>query len=174
MGAGKSSVGRALAAFLDWTFEDLDQRIEARERRTVAEIFRDSGEPEFRRAELAALREVLEDSSRVEKIIALGGGAFVQKEIAALLKSAGAPTVFLDARAEELWQRCCQQAEKLGAERPLLRDPAQFSQLYATRRRAYLRASHRVETGGREIDAITKEIVETLKILRRSSALRKN
>ena len=59
MGAGKSSVGRALGQRLNWIFEDLDDRIEARERRTVAEIFRDSGELEFRRAEHAALQQVL-------------------------------------------------------------------------------------------------------------------
>jgi len=55
MGAGKSSVGRALGQRLNWVFEDLDDRIEAREGRCVVEIFRDSGESEFRRAEHAAL-----------------------------------------------------------------------------------------------------------------------
>ena len=47
MGAGKSSVGRALGQRLNWVFEDLDDRIETREGRTVAEIFRDAGESEF-------------------------------------------------------------------------------------------------------------------------------
>jgi shikimate kinase len=174
MGAGKSSVGRALAQHLNWSFEDLDQRIEAREQRTVAEIFRNSGEQAFRLAERVALEEVLEESGRAEKIIALGGGAFVQKEIAALLKSAGVPTIFLDARAEELWQRCRKQADDMGTERPLLGDRGQFSLLYETRRRAYLKASHRIDTTGREIAAITKEIAEALKALRRSRAVRKN
>ena len=174
MGAGKSSVGRALGEHLNWAFEDLDQRIEAREQRTVAEIFRDSGEQAFRLAERLALQQVLEESGHAEKVIALGGGAFVQKEIAALLKSAGAPTIFLDARPDELWQRCRNQAEAAGIERPLLRDPEQFAQLYAARRRAYLKASHRIETGGRTIDAITKEIAKAVKALRRSRAIRKN
>ena len=44
MGAGKTSVGRALGERLNWSFEDLDERIERREKRTVAAIFRDSGE----------------------------------------------------------------------------------------------------------------------------------
>ncbi len=61
MGAGKSSVGRALGQQLNWLFEDLDDRIQAREGRTVAEIFRDSGEAEFRRAEHAALQHVLQE-----------------------------------------------------------------------------------------------------------------
>ena len=59
MGAGKSSVGRALSEQLGWMFEDLDERIERRERRKVAEIFRESGEAGFRKAEHAALRELL-------------------------------------------------------------------------------------------------------------------
>src|SRR6202167_1232730 len=61
MGAGKSSVGRALSAQLGWAFEDLDERIERRERRKVFEIFRDFGEPAFRLAELSALKELLND-----------------------------------------------------------------------------------------------------------------
>ncbi|MGC1644711.1 MAG: shikimate kinase, partial [Candidatus Sulfotelmatobacter sp.] len=44
MGAGKTSVGRALGQRLNWIFEDLDDRIQVREGRTVAEIFRASGE----------------------------------------------------------------------------------------------------------------------------------
>ena len=50
MGAGKSSVGRALGERLGWTFVDLDERIERREGRTVAELFRTSVEQKFRRA----------------------------------------------------------------------------------------------------------------------------
>ena len=97
MGAGKSSVGRALGERLNWVFEDLDDRIEAREGRTVAEIFRDSGESEFRRAEHAALEHVLHElRGGVARIVALGGGAFAQKENAALLRGrpASVPTVF--------------------------------------------------------------------------------
>ena len=89
MGAGKSSVGRALGQRLNWLFEDLDDRIERRERRTVAEIFRDSGEPAFRQAEQAALRHVLEElRGGVARIVALGGGAFAHPGNAALLKAA--------------------------------------------------------------------------------------
>ena len=48
MGAGKTTVGRALAKRLDWRFEDVDERIEKAEGRDVASIFRQSGEPYFR------------------------------------------------------------------------------------------------------------------------------
>ncbi len=60
MGAGKTSVGRSLSRRLGWDFEDLDDRIQARAGRSIAEIFRDLGETEFRRLENAALRELLE------------------------------------------------------------------------------------------------------------------
>ena len=98
MGAGKTSVGQSLARNLNWTFEDLDERIEQREQRTVPQIFRDFGEAEFRRAEHAALEDVLEEiRSGAVKIVALGGGAFVQEQNATLLGASEVPTVFLDA-----------------------------------------------------------------------------
>ena len=51
MGAGKTSVGRALGARLGWPFEDPDDRIRSRAGRSIEEIFRDAGEQEFRRVE---------------------------------------------------------------------------------------------------------------------------
>ena len=80
MGAGKTSVGKALSQDLGWPFEDLDDRLESREGRTVEQIFRESGEQAFRRAETAALRELLDELGPAPKIVALGGGAFVQRE----------------------------------------------------------------------------------------------
>jgi len=163
MGAGKSSVGRALGQRLNWVFEDLDDRIEQREGRTVAAIFRDSGEAAFRLAERAALQQTLEElRGGVARIVALGGGAFVQPENAALLKSAGVPTVFLDAPVEELWQRCCEQASGAGTERPLLKSIEQFRALYEIRNKGYSRASLKIGTAGRSIDDIAAEIVTGL------------
>ncbi len=165
MGAGKSSVGRALGHQLNWLFEDLDERIEARESRTVAEIFRDSGEAEFRRAEHAALQHALQElRGGVAKIVALGGGAFVQKENASLLKASRVPTVFLDAPVEELWQRCCTQASETGTERPLLRSQEQFRKLYGARRRIYSKASLTIQTGGRFVETIAAEIAKALRL----------
>jgi len=163
MGAGKSSVGRALGKQLNWVFEDLDDRIEQREGRTVAEIFRDSGETAFRRAERLTLQQVLgELRGGVARIVALGGGAFAQADNAALLQAAGVPTVFLDAPVEELWQRCRQQASESGTARPLLRSMEQFRKLYETRRRSYAKASHTFETGDHTVQAIATRIAETL------------
>jgi shikimate kinase len=163
MGAGKSSVGRTLGEQLNWVFEDLDDRIEAREGRTVAEIFRDAGESEFRRAERAALEDVLRELRGGDaRIVALGGGAFVQKENAALLKRSGVPTVFLDAPVEDLWQRCCTQAHESGAERPLLQSMEQFRQLYETRSRSYSKAVLKIQTGSRAVETIAAEIAHRL------------
>jgi len=163
MGAGKSSVGRALGEQLGWAFEDLDQRIEGREQRKVPEIFRDSGESGFRRAEHAALKELLSElRAGAERIVALGGGAFVQRQNARLFEDGGIPTVFLDASVEELWRRCRQQAEQQGIERPLLGNQESFRKLYKARRPHYLKASFRQETGGKTVDGIAAEVIQTL------------
>lgn len=165
MGAGKSSVGRALGQRLNWVFEDLDDRIERRAGRRIAEIFRDSGENVFRQAEHEALQEVLQElRGGVTRIVALGGGAFVQEENAKLLAREGATSLFLDAPFEELWERCCRQAIELGTERPLLRNKDQFRELYLERSRKYSIASLRFETGGRPVEAIADEIVRKLRL----------
>jgi len=159
MGAGKTSVGRALGNRLGWRFQDLDDRIQSREGRTVGEIFRDSGESEFRRAEHAALREIVENAGPgMQLVLALGGGAFLEAENFSLLAGETIPTVYLDADAEELWRRCG--ADPI--ERPLRRDEQTFYELYRARRPGYLRAQIRVETGGREIEQIVNEIVDRL------------
>jgi shikimate kinase len=163
MGAGKTSVGQALGQRLNWIFEDLDDRIERVQGRTVREIFRDSGEQAFRQAEHVVLQEMLEElRAGAVKVIALGGGAFVQPGNADLLKRSGVTAVFLDAPVEELWQRCCKRASVYGSERPLLRSLDQFRALYESRRRDYAKASLKIETGSRTVEAIAAEIAQVL------------
>ena len=165
MGAGKSSVGRALGQKLNWLFEDLDDRIERRAGRTVAEIFRDSGEPAFREAEQAALREVLQDlRGGVARVIALGGGAFAHQRNAELIAAAAVPTVFLDAAVDELWKRCFQQASDAGVERPLLQSMKQFRELYAVRRTHYSKAALKIDTGNRAVEVVADEIAKVLNL----------
>ena len=111
---------------------------QSREGRTVAEIFRIPEKPNFGVPNMRPCSMCLQElRGGGARIVALGGGAFVQKENAALLKAFSAPTVFLDAPVEELWQRCCTQASETGAERPLLRSVEQFRKLYETRRNSY-------------------------------------
>jgi shikimate kinase len=162
MGAGKSSVGRVLAEKLGWTFEDLDQRVERREGKTVAQIFTDSGEEEFRRLEREALQDLLSELHAGRYVIALGGGAFVQDSIPLLIQSAGIPTVFLDAEVEHLLARCEAESERQGAKRPLLANHEHFRELYEARRPRYLKASLRKETEAKTVEQIAVELIQDL------------
>lgn len=159
MGAGKTSVGKELAARIGWPFYDLDEVIEARERSTVEAIFAARGEAEFRRAENAALLELLgRELARADAIVALGGGTFTQTENREALQRAGAITVLLDAPLEELERRC---GAALGA-RPLARDRTGFQRLFADRQEAYRQARFRVDTANREIQQVAGEIAQLL------------
>ncbi len=159
MGAGKSSVGRALSRRLGWPFEDLDERIQVREGRPIEQIFRQSGEAEFRRAEHAALRELLSDLGSPPRVVALGGGTFVQtSNVELLLAETGVQAIFLDAPVEELFRRC--QQEQL--ERPLRRDVDEFRQLYESRRPSYMKAALRIETGGKDVEEVATEVASSL------------
>jgi shikimate kinase len=162
MGAGKTSVGRVLAEKLGWGFEDLDRQIERRVAKTVAQVFADSGEEEFRRLEREGLQELLNESRRGRFVIALGGGAFVQDSIPNLIESAGIPTVFLDAGVEQLLTRCEAESKQQGAKRPLLENRENFRRLYEARRPLYLKATLRKETEGKTVEQIAVELINDL------------
>ena len=161
MGAGKTTVGPLVAQRLQSRFVDLDDRICQRERREIADIFRDSGEPYFRRLESECLRSLVQEAAAAESlgssplVIAVGGGAFVQSNNAALLREYGFRTVFLDAGVEELRRRCATG----GPERPLARDENLFRQLYEARRSAYMAAEMRVDTGGKTPEQVVEEVL---------------
>jgi shikimate kinase len=160
MGAGKTTVGRALAKSLRWNFRDLDDVIEQRERKSVAEIFASSGEPAFRQMESAVLTALLQDhQSCSDLILALGGGAFVQKQNRDALISAGAITVLLEAPVEELRKRC--HAERKA--RPLAQQDARFNELFAARRADYALARFTVQTLDKSVQQVTAEIEHLLK-----------
>lgn len=162
MGAGKTSVGQELAKILGWAFVDLDQRIEAEERLTVAEIFQRHGERHFRDCEHWALRRMISELGQDRPgVVALGGGAFVQPENAELLAAEDRPTVFLDTPVEQLWQRCMALGEP---ERPLRTDPAGFRALYEKRHADYMRATIRVDTVNKDVPQIAREILATLNL----------
>jgi shikimate kinase len=158
MGAGKSSVGLALSRTLGWPFEDLDERIEAREHRSIEQIFQQSGEPAFRRIEHAALRSLILELGASPRVVAVGGGVFAQANNAALLEKAGFPVVFLDAPVEELFRRCQEQQLK----RPLRRDLEEFRRLYEARRPYYLKAAVRIETSGKDVAKVAAEAIKSL------------
>jgi len=161
MGAGKTSVGKILGQRLGWAFEDLDDRIQAREGRSIEQIFQESGEAEFRRLETAALRDLVAELGCASRVVALGGGAFVQPENARLLEQSGAHVVFLDGSADELFRRCQQEQKS----RPLRRDARQFRELYDQRRPFYLTAALRVDTDGKDPDTVAGEVTCSLGVL---------
>jgi len=158
MGAGKTSVGRTLAAQLGWRFVDLDEFVEAREGRSIPEIFRLAGEPAFRQAERGALLELLPQCDSVPLVMAVGGGAFVQPENAQTLRQADLFTIFLDASVEELQRRCVPDA----GGRPLFGD--RFRQLYEERHPSYMQADLRINTAGLTVAEVAAEIIKGLRI----------
>ena len=168
MGAGKTSVGQALAQLLGWRFVDLDDRIEQRQGRSIAEIFRDQGEDAFRRAETACLQELLEElPTSPATVAALGGGAFVQEENARRLRATAFPVVFLDASVEELRRRCA----LAHATRPLFQEENRFRQLYEERRMRYMAVELRVDTEAKSIAQVATEVLARLHLEARTDSV---
>ena len=92
-GSGKSTVGVALAAHLQWPFVDTDSLIEMKESKKITDLFVDNGEAYFRKIEFETLEEVLQESSAV---ISLGGGAPISLPAQEVLMSSQSTIVFLD------------------------------------------------------------------------------
>ena len=112
MGAGKSTVGKRLARRLGLGFVDSDQEIERAAGRSVAEIFEDYGEAEFRDGERRVIARLIEGPA---KVIATGGGAFLNAETRTLIL-ARCVAIWLDADVETLAERVSRRDH-----RPLLR-----------------------------------------------------
>ena len=92
-GSGKSTVGVALAAHLQWPFVDTDALIELKESRKITDLFVDHGEEYFRSVEFETLKEVLQETSAV---ISLGGGAPISQPAQDAISSSNSTIVFLD------------------------------------------------------------------------------
>lgn len=153
MGAGKTSVGQALARRLGWEFVDLDRRVEARTGHSVAGIFATAGEQAFRYAETDALRDALTGGA-TPRVLALGGGALTTPENVELLEKAGVTTVFLEAPLEVMRQRCFADAKK----RPLFGDERAFASLYQARKHLYEGAHLRLPTEGKTPEEVARAI----------------
>ena len=92
-GSGKSTVGVALAARLQWPFTDTDALIELKESKKITDLFVDNGEEYFRGVEFEVLQEVLKEDSVV---ISLGGGAPISSKAQDVLQASNSMIVFLD------------------------------------------------------------------------------
>jgi shikimate kinase len=157
MGAGKTTVGAALARRLACAMIDLDRFIKEREGRTAQAIIAEDGEQPFRESESSALRDALATGDA--RIIALGGGAWTIARNRTLIKEHGAFTVWLDAPFELCWRRI-----KSGDNsRPLARDVEHARRLYEERRSSYDQATLHVRVDEeRSADAIAMEIIDAL------------
>jgi shikimate kinase len=153
MGAGKSTVARALARRLDWQPVDIDELIEKRERQTVSELFARQGEPYFRSVERAVL---LEQAGVLHTVVATGGGTFVDPQNRTVINSDGA-SIWLDVPLDRLIARV-----PSGGRRPLAADRVEFERLYTVRRAAYEQAHLRVDASRAGVDAIVEQLVDWL------------
>lgn len=156
MGVGKSSVGKKLAQRLSLPFVDADDAIEEAHDLSIAEIFEKFGEPYFRDGERRVIARLMDERPRV---IATGGGAFMQVETRALILQ-NAYSVWIDASIETLVQRVARRNT-----RPLLigRDPAQvLRDLAAVRNPIYTLADLRVESDDVPHDVMVDRIIAAL------------
>jgi shikimate kinase len=153
MGAGKSTVARALARRLHWQVEDIDDRIEQRERRDIATIFRQEGEPYFRTVERQELIALLPARGTV---VATGGGTFVDPVTREMMLRDGA-VIWLDAPLTTILDRV-----PVDGRRPLAADRIEMESLYNQRLMAYSRAHLRVDAGKGSVEDLVDQIVDWL------------
>lgn len=153
MGAGKTTVGRALAKRLDWRFEDVDECIERAEQRDIPTIFRQSGEAYFRARERQTLADLLPARGVV---VATGGGTAVDPANRDLMTSDGA-VAWLDAPFARLAERIPSDGR-----RPLAADRTEMERLYNQRAAAYAQAHARFDVSRAGVEEIVDHLTDWL------------
>jgi len=152
MGSGKTRIARELARHLSIPMVDLDERITEREGRSPAQLINDEGEEAFRVIESDVLRELLEDDSA--RVIALGGGAWIQEVNRNLIDAHGCVSVWLDVPFEVCWARI----ETSSEDRPLGRTKEQALILYESRKPIYQLASIHIPMRDENLDVVVDRI----------------
>jgi len=156
MGAGKTAIGKRLAARLDLPFVDTDREIEQAAGCTIPEIFARFGEPAFRDGERRVIARLL---AGPRCVLATGGGAFMDADTRAAVKAAGL-SVWLKADLDTLVRRTARRTN-----RPLLSagDPREIlAGLMATRYPVYAPADIHVQSLESPPDETTARVVEAL------------
>lgn len=156
MGAGKTSIGRRLAARLDLSFTDADSEIEIAAGKSVPEIFADHGEEHFRQGERKVIGRLLTSGQRV---LATGGGAFMNAETRDNIARHGI-SIWLRADLGVLMRRVSRRSN-----RPLLMngDPeATMKRLIGERHPVYAAADLIVDSRDEPHDIIVSEIIDAL------------
>jgi shikimate kinase len=156
MGAGKSSIGRRLANRLAMPFADADTEIEQAANETITEIFERHGEAYFRDGERRVIQRLLDGAP---KVLATGGGAFIQADTRAAIK-AKAISIWLKADRDLLLSRVRRRNN-----RPLLRagEPAEvIEQLIAERYPVYAEAAIHIQSRDVAHDTVIDDILTAL------------
>jgi shikimate kinase len=150
MGAGKSTVARALGRRIGWKVEDIDARIEARERRAVSAIFAQEGESYFRQIEREVLQGLVPERN---VIVATGGGTFAEPDNRTVMLADGA-VAWLDVPLDLVLRRV-----PADGRRPLASDRAQMELLHARRQLAYSQAHVRIDAS-KPMDEVVERLLE--------------
>lgn len=156
MGAGKTSVGRRLAAVLGVPFRDADNEIESAAGCTISDIFERYGEPAFRAGERKVIARLLAEPPHV---LATGGGAFVDTDTRQRIHE-HATSVWLKAPVDLLLERVLRKDN-----RPLLKDGdmrATLQRLLAERESAYREAEITIESDAGPHEVVVKRILAAL------------
>ena len=154
MGVGKSTIGKKLAKKLKRKFVDIDEIIEIKEKNTIKEIFENKGEDYFRKIEK---KITLEEIKKNNLVIALGGGAFINKSIRREVNSF-CLSFWLDLDIASLLFRL-----KNVKKRPLLdQDKLEQSinKIYSERKKIYNESNFRIKCNSMDKDEIVYKIIE--------------
>jgi shikimate kinase len=156
MGAGKTAIGRKVAATLGLPFLDSDQEIEAVSRMNIPDLFERYGEPEFRSLEQRVIARILDHGPQV---LSTGGGAYINGQTRELVQELGV-SVWLKADIEVLMERVSKKQN-----RPLLKNPdprGVMQRLIAERYPVYAHADVKVETRDEKREVISQEVISSL------------
>ena len=165
MGSGKSVVGRALARMTGLSMVDADRELVRKDGRPISQIFQEDGEEAFRKLERSVIGDLCAQSG---KVIAAGGGSFVDPENQQLMLASG-QVVCLSARPETILRRISRSrgSDKSAPGKPPVRpllagdDPlARIRELLAQRAEAYALAHHTVETDGLTPVQVAERVLE--------------